>query len=195
MKFNTESVLRSLARTLREATDTIDKGNVPRVVAEGVDVLLVESKPESEPGEDSLDDQVDRYLTDYEGEATRVKKEGLDFRSMTRRILSEKDEDEKKAAAAPEKLTLDDIDVKSYVTDVVRLVDNYDALLEVRNTILRRAVNRLLKNYQPDVAASFKEELLESYGMEIGMSQSEKEDSIERQAPKAAAAGPGGGGT
>lgn len=158
---------------------------------------LLESKDKGEEGEDSLDAQVDKYLVSYESEAKLSKNEGLDFRSMTRRILTEKDEegtDKDKPAEEPKKLSIEDLDVKSFVADVVRLVDNYDALLEVRNTILRRAVNHLVKNYEGDVVESFKEELLESYGMEIGVTQSEKQDKAEFQAPKAAAAGPAGGG-
>jgi len=71
---------------------------------------------------------------------------------------------------------------------VMRLVDNYDALLEVRNTILRRAVNFLVKGYEPAVAEAFKENLLDVYGMELGKSKSEVEDD-EFQAPTADRAG------
>jgi len=58
----------------------------------------------------------------------------------------------------------------------MRLADNYDALLEVRNTILRRAVNFLIDGYEPSVAETFKDSLLDVYGMEIGKSKSEVED-------------------
>jgi hypothetical protein len=164
--------------------------------------LLREAKDEEVKGEDSLDAQIDRYLTDYESEAKNSKNEGFDFRMMTRRFLVEADEDEKEekkddkeeAAAAPAKLSSDDINLKSFVTDVMRLVDNYENLLEVRNTILRRAANHLSKNYSGDVTEAFKEELLESYGVEIGVSKSEREDELEFQPPKAGAAGPAGGG-
>jgi len=158
-----------------------------------------------EDGEDSLDAQVDKLLISYEAEAKNVKTEGNDFRSFTRRFLSEAEEDEEKKdeegeegeegeekADASKTLTAEDISVQSFVTDVMRLVDNYDSLLEVRNTVLRRAVNFLAKNYEEDVPAAFKAELLESYGIEIGKSDAETED--EFMAPKAGAAGPMGGG-
>lgn len=170
-------------------------------------------------GEDSLDAQVDRYLSDYESEAKNTKNEGLDIRLMTRRFLVEAEgdeedkegtgdeaggEEEKDAEAGdepadedatdePEKLTIEDIDVKSFVTDVMRLVDNYDNLLEVRNTILRRAESYLGKSYEKDVVDSFKEELLESYGVEVGVSKFDKESEAEFQPPNAGAAGPMGG--
>jgi flagellar biosynthesis GTPase FlhF len=169
-----KGVLKSLARLLRESNEDD-----------------VEQK-----GEDSLDSQVDRYFSEYESEAKNVKNEGRDFRMLTRRLLREETEDsdekEKDEKSDVGKLTIDDINIKSFVTDVIRLVDNYDNLLEVKNTILRRAANYLTKNYESDVVSSFKEELLESHGVEIGKTQAEEED--EFQAPKAGFAGPMGGG-
>ena len=75
----------------------------------------------------------------------------------------------------------------------MRLMENYDSLLEVRNTILRRASNYIAKNYEEDVVESFNADLLDSYGIEIGKSNFEMED--ENIAPKAGAAGPMGGST
>lgn len=140
-----------------------------------------------EDGEDSLDNQIDKYLVDYEVEAKVSKNEGKDFRMMVRRFLSEAEEDESEDEKK-DKLKTEDIDVESFVNSVMRLVDNYDSLLEVRNTILRRAVNFLVEGYEPDVAQSFKDLLLDSYGLEIGKSKSEVEDE-EFQAPAADRAG------
>lgn len=157
-----------------------------------------EQKPEKEKGEDSIDVQVDRLLSSYEEEAKNSKKEGFNYGIMARRFIFEAEEEEdkdkgedKQEEVTPEKLTGEDLNMQSFVTDVMRLVDNYDNLLEIRNTLLRRAANRLSKNYEADVLAAFKESLLESYGIEIGQSESEKED--EYQAPRAGAAGPMGG--
>jgi len=174
-----------------------------------VQSLLAEAKEkESERGEDSLDAQVDKFISSYEFEAKAVKTEGMDFRMLTRRFLleagkeEEKDEKDKEAEkddeaekseeTEPKKSKLEDLDMGSFVADVMRLVDNYDSLLEVKNTILRRTVNFLLKNYKDDAADAFKEELLESYGIEIGQTEQDREEKF--IAPKAAAAGPMGGG-
>lgn len=173
------TTLRSLARLLREA----------------------DKEPGKEDGEDSLDSQVDKLLISYEAEAKNSKNEGRDFRSFVRRFLSEaeeekeeekKDESEKEDKSDSKPLTVEDINVQSFVTDVMRLIDNYDSLLEVRNTILRRANNFLAKNYEPEVVEIFKAELLDSFGVEIGKSDTEMEDKY--IAPKAGAAGPVGGG-
>jgi hypothetical protein len=159
----------------------------------------VGEKDKKEESEDSLDAQVDKFLLDYEKESRSSKMEGRDFRMMTRRFLIEADEDEegkdekKEDEAEDKKLSEGDIDVEEFLNNVMRLVDNYDALLEVRNTILARAVNFLLKGYEPAVAAAFKESLMDSYGMEIGKSKSEVEDE-EYHAPNADRAGPPLGG-
>lgn len=160
-----------------------------KLIAEEVKRSLAEADVQNkqEDGEDSLDSQIDRYLSDYESESRVSKMEGKDFKMMVRRFLSEAEEDEKKDAE-PEKLKTEDIDVENFLDSVMRLVDNYDALLEVRNTILRRAVNFLVKGYEPAVAEAFKDNLLDVYGMELGKSKSEVEDE-EFQAPTADRAG------
>lgn len=198
-------IQRSTQATLREnRTSPSEDRSLKSIVK-----ILREAKEEQkEIGEDSLDDQIDRYFVSYEAESKKSKNEGLDFRMMTRVFLLEAEKEEKdekndkenkgseeaeksKAIAAP-KSSLEDLDMSSFVSDVIRLVDNYDSLLEVRNTILRRAANFLSKNYEKVASDAFKEELLESYGIEIGQSESEKTD--EFMAPKAGAAGPAGGG-
>lgn len=158
-------------------------------------------------GDDSLDSQVDRYLADFEGEAQNLKKEGTDFRMFMRRFLTEAEdeeeggeegaEDEEEGAEdelddmlgdesssdepeqEPEKLKSEDIEMTNFVTSVMRLVDNYDSLLEVRNTILRRAAKFIKDKYEPDALVLFKQELLESFGMKIGKSEKDMEDDLD----------------
>lgn len=139
-------------------------------------------------GEDSLDTQVDRFLSDYESEAKSSKKEGKDWRMTVRRIL----EAEEDAPTALDSMSSNDIDVSSFTNSVIRLIENYDSLLEVKNTILRRAVNFLEKSYDNDVIAAFKDALKDEHGIEIGKSKSDVED--EFAAPPAGAAGPIGAG-
>lgn len=163
-------------------TKRIGLERLRRLISEEARRVLVEAKEEEEKeSEDSLDSQVDSYLASYESEAKNVKKEGRDFRSFVRRFLMEAGEDEEKDEEGdeekePEKLTADDINIESFSDNVVRLIDNYDSLLEVRNTILRRAVNFLIKSYEKDVADAFREDVAERHGLEIGKSKSELED-------------------
>jgi hypothetical protein len=154
---------------------------------------------------DSLDTQVDRFLGQYESEAKSVKTEGLNFRSMTRRFLNEaededksddkedeKDDSKNEEPEEPEKLTLEDIDIASFANDVARLVDNYDSLLEVRNTIVRRAKNFLNKSYDVDVLSSFENSMQNDHDISTEKSKYDLDD--EHVAPDAERAGNGGGG-
>lgn len=146
--------------------------------------------------EDSLDAQIDRFLAQYVGEAKLSKHEGLDFRMLTRRIMTEDNESadtDKDDVGEQTKLTQDDIDIESFANSVVRLIENYDNLLEVRNTLLRRARGFLNKDYERDVVDSFEDVMRETHGISDGMSKSDI-DAEEFPAPPADRAGGDGGG-
>lgn len=166
----------------------------------------------SEEGGDSVDAQIDKFFVNYESEAKSSKNEGLDLRSISKRFLLEAGEDEEAEETEEEtdedessddksedekseetkKLTSDDIDINSFVSSVARLVDNYDNLLEIRNTILRRAAAFISKNYDQETVDEFKNTLSVDYDMEI--SDSSVDDDEKFPAPKAGFAGPVGGG-
>lgn len=190
-------------------TAALRLSQLKKLISEEARKIIKEEKEEEERGEDSLDSQVDSYLSDFERKAKKLsaKKESKSYQAFLRKLLREAEEDEEappeedpegeegeedEEEKEPEKLTSEDIDVETFVDEVVRLIENYDSLLEMRNTILRRAVNYLLKSYQPDVGDSFKEVLEDSHGIEIGKSKFELED--EFMAPRADRAGnsPGG---
>lgn len=177
-------------------------GELKRLVREA---LLREEEGDEQAAEheqdDSLDAQVDRYLAQYEGEAKSSKQEGRDFRMLTRRILGEAEGDEDEggdesgdaAAEPPTKLTLDDLDVESFANSIVRLIDNYDSLLEVRSTLARRAINFIAKSYSPDVVEALKQSLRDDHGLVPGESKEDVDDEA-YPAPAADRAGSGGEG-
>lgn len=180
-------------------------GDLKRLLREAV--LREEDAPAQVPEEDnaSLDAQVDRFLGQYEAEAATAKNEGFDFRMMTRRILNEAGEDDDAgddapaddaggdAAEPPAKIGLDKIDMENFANSVVRLIDNYDSLLEVRSTLVRRAKNFLAKQYSTEVVDAFEKTLREEHGIVPG----ESKDDVEAEdfpAPAADRAGEGGAG-
>ena len=183
-------------------TTRLRMNDLRKIILTETKKIILEAEKKEEKGENSLDAQIDKYFANYESEGKNSKNEGLDFRSFVRRFLREAEEDttgeeskeEDEEQEEKQKLTSEDIDINSFVDNVVRLTDNYDSLLEVRNTILRRAINFLLKGYEVDVADSFKESLLERHGLEVGQSKYDHE-SEDFQAPPADRAGvsPGGG--
>lgn len=185
----------------------ITKSQLKTLIKE-VRLLLVEEnlKDKESSGEDSVDSQIDAYFSQYESEAKNSKNEGHDFRLFMRRFLNEADEDkddkkdkdkdkdkEESEDKKIEKLSIDDLDINSFADSVVRLADNYDSLLEMRNTIFRRAISFLVKNYEEDVADAFKESLSERHGLEVGKSKTEADDeNFQPPAADRAGASPGG---
>jgi len=151
-----------------------------------------EATPPAHEGGDSLDAQVDRYLAQYETEAKSAQTEGVDLRAMTRSFLSEAD-DAPADGGTGSKLSADDISVESFVDSVVRLMDNYDNLLEVRNTLLRRGRTFLAKTYDQATVDAYERLMREEHGLEDGKTKGEVE-ADEFQPPVADRAGSGGEG-
>jgi hypothetical protein len=133
---------------------------------------------------------ITRRLLEAEGdeEEETPAEEGEDEDEMSDEGEGEEESDE------PEKLTIDDIDVNSFAAAVARLVDNYDSLLEIRDTITRRAANYLNKAYELDVVQKFKDVMGDQF--DLGSEESPVGLSDEKfQAPPAnRAMGSGGGG-
>jgi len=152
-----------------------------------------EANASASASEASLDAQVDKLLVQYESEAKTTKSEGLDFRMMTRRFLNEADDDKDASKDDESKMSLDDIDMNSFVNGVVRLIENYDSLLEVKNTLVRRAKSFLKKSYSADAVAAFEDLMRDEHSIVDGMSKEEVKDE-DFQPPDAARAGGGGGG-
>lgn len=201
-----------------------------RTLLEGDEKDEKENLDPSLDGEDSLDNQIDNYLSQYERTAKDSLKEGKNWNSTIRRLLSEKEDDEdpfsepeeeeedsdeedvesdeeddeenpeedendSEEDSAPEKLTESDIDLNQFANDVSRLIENYDSLLEVRNTILRRALKYLSESYEKSAIDKFKEVLLDEYGLEVGSTKKDNEERFSSPpAERAIGAGGGSGG-
>lgn len=144
----------------------------------------------------SLDTQVDKYLAQYEGDAKKSdvtdiggpstsQMERLDWSDLVRGVLTEAgddddapkdDADDKPADDAPgdtgfggpPKLGIDHLDVDKFADSIVRLIDNYDSLLEVRNTLVRRAKAFLAKTYDDEVQKAFDDVMKDDHGIEPG---------------------------
>lgn len=164
--------------------------------------------PTKQQGDDSLDNQVDRYFAEYESSSKSAQHEGRDFRMTIRRLLSEAGDDDTAsdgpdagagddatpAPAAPQKGNIDQIDVEEFANNVARLVENYDNLLEVRSTLVRRAINFISKNYDQTTVSSLENTLRDKHGMAAGETKQEVDDDM-FTAPRADRAGPGGAGS
>jgi len=202
----------------------VKKGTLQKLFTEGPIARLLKEEDDSVAHESgasggSLDAQVDRYLSQYESAAKVAEgddmgasvdqMESLDWRDLVKgRLITEAGEDDEPVedpVPAPGmdddegKLGLDTLDVESFANDVVRLVENYDSLLEVRSTLIRRARKFLEKNYNDDVVQAFEDTLRDDHGLEAGASLGDVEAQkfVAPPAERAAGSaepGPGGAG-
>ena len=198
---------------LHEADDDKDEGEGKGKDASGDDEESgADEKPDDalgdmgseddQPEGSSLDAQVDHYLIEYEKAAGKAKKasaqtEGRDrSRRMTRSfLLREADEDSEVELPAdvggPEARGA--VDIESFAGSVARLIENFDSMVEVRKTVLRRAEGFLRKTHSDDDVQRFMDSMRDQHGIDPEKSQYDMESDIDT--PPAVGAGvPTGGG-
>lgn len=145
----------------------------------------------------SLDSQVDNLFIGLEKEASGkgLHAEGRDlYGRMTRRFLMLEADDEPEL---PADMGDDDgpggkFDADAFASSVARLVENFDNLVDVRRTVVRRAEGFLRKAHSDDDVERFLESLREQHGLDSDETRHDQEDDV--QAPPAAGAGPAGAG-
>lgn len=200
------------------------EGTLARLLTEEDDSTAHETGASGESLDSQVDRYLGQYEQDAkkaddgsggtDQDPTVGQMESLDWRDLIkgRVLLTEAGEEDKDTEgdatdAAPgadaltgaddEKPGVDTLDVESFANDVVRLIDNYDSLLEVRNTLLRRATSFLSKNYSDEVVTAFQATMRDDHGMEAGKDKGEI-DSDRFPAPNAdraaGSAEPGAGG-
>lgn len=173
-------------KLLREASEDDDNDLDLDAIANGEDSDENSNEDDSknsekddlvkEDGQDSIDDQIDDFLTQYESDSTPSKNEALKRLQSVRRLI-EAPEDEKEVKKENE------LDVDAYANNVSRLIENFDSLIETRNTILRRAINFLVENHDSTIVDEFKEKMKTEHGLEVGKTKADT--NLEYQSPLA----------
>jgi hypothetical protein len=161
---------------------------------------------------DSLDDQLDSLFIKFESES--IKTEAI--RSLFNLMFEapedeEKEEEDLEAGEAPapgeeepaeqpssvgseerdEEVSGEPgrppLDMDQFTHRVVRLIENYDSLLDIRTVILNRAANYVLENYDEAAVGDFEDTLEIDHGLSLDPKDNEQET------PMAIGAGPAGG--
>lgn len=157
------------------------------------------AKPKDSPAPEgsSLDSQVDRQFIGFEKEASGkgLHAEGRDsFRAMTRRFLLREADDAPELPADADGDGDEGSDGKfdpaAFAGMVARLVENFDTVIDVRQTLARRALGFLKKMRDPEEVERVKAALADQHGIDTELTGDEREADF--QAPAAAGAGPTG---
>lgn len=133
--------------------------------------------------EDSLDDELEGLMIDYETDARKAaqiqseKMKTESLRHVYRGLLYE--------------IAAEDIDLKHFASNLTRLVKNYDTLIDMKSVILNKAYSYIKNNYGDDTVKALKDTLEQDFDIEIDKPDIEKD---EPEVPIAVGAGGGAAG-
>jgi len=138
-----------------------------------------------------LEAQVDNMLADFEMAALKSSAINVDAQTVEGEVV----ESWWKAPLSSLLVEVDDVadlDIEQFATDVARLIQNYETLLDIESAIYYRAIALLERNYSEETAMAFKDIMQQRYQFDF---DDIRDDPTENEAPLAlGAAGEGGGG-
>lgn len=188
------------AEAEEEGEDAAEDAEAGEEGAEAEEEVAIEAGDEVRLGK-QLDAQLDSMLLDFEANALKSaaiadetyaeEEEQADVmvalewwkRPLTK-ILVEQEEE----VVVVSESTLD---IETFASDVFRLIQNYDVLLDMENAIFNKAMSFLQQKYGDEISASFEEILRMRHGLDFSSQAVDMVDQIEP--PMAAGAGGGGG--
>lgn len=163
----------------------------------------IESDIPQKPGEFvSVDRQILRHIMDAERVAVKLGKgqkamsamESLNRKSM--KFLLEAEGEEAETTEDGEEMP--PIDIGTFATEIMRVVKNYDTLLDIPSVIVNRTMEYLTSKYDEKTAESFKQILRDEFDYESSPdtgAESEKEGDVHTHLAVGAMASGGAGGT
>ena len=153
-----------------EAAD--DEGDTATEEEEGVEIDPDDEVALRKP----LEAQVDNMLADFElAEVKSAKVNEHNLRSLTF-LLTEAEGVE--------------FDIEDFATNVARLIDNYETLLDIESAIYYRAIAILTNNYGEEITNAFRDIMQSRYNFDFG---DVRFDPVKDVAPLALGSGEGAG--
>ena len=156
----------------------------------------------------SVDDQIDSLFIGYEKTSIKTERRIRSLAQLMFEAPDEEEEEEPVEDAAVEEEAVDEeptsvgsderdeewsaepnrppIDIDQFVLHVVRLVENYDSLLDIPTVIVQRAQNYIDVNYDEAAAQDFQDKLETNHGISLNPRDNTTDT------PAAIGAGPGG---
>jgi hypothetical protein len=130
--------------------------------------------PNQKEPNSSIDSQIDKLFEGYEkdtktDDAENVAESILSMFPLSLKRLNEADD----GTTTPPK-SGGDIDVSGFVNKILRLCDNFENLIEIKQVILRRAKSFLSEGgYDSDTLSLFDDSLREEHGIIVGETEDE----------------------
>jgi hypothetical protein len=174
--------------------------NISKILQENIKFLCEEKEDQalSDSHNESIDLQVYKKFIEFEKNSQTSDQKFENFFYSSHNYLFEEEEekskesDDSESQMSEELMTTQDIDLNQFTSDVVRLIENFSNLIEIRDTVVRRALKFLAGSYDEEVLKLFEETLKEEFGIEED--KTVYDQNYEVQPSRADRAGPSGAG-
>lgn len=115
---------------------------------------------------ESIDAQIDKFLLQYDPSS-----EQTPVASANEMLLREADEEAEQPVADPNAgkppVPSKRLDMMSFASDIARLVEKSETLLDIKGAIVRRSLNYVTKNYDTKQAKDIAQILQNNFGVSI----------------------------
>ena len=123
---------------------------------------------------DSVDDQIDALLIKFESESIKTESATRSLSALLFEAPEDDDEEGPSAVGSEERdqeLSAEPIkppvEIDQFTKKVVRLLENYESLLDIKTVIINRARNYLIENYDEAAADALEDTLDTDYGISL----------------------------
>ena len=135
---------------------------------------------------DSVDDQIDALLIKFESESIKTESVSLSLSKLLFEAPEDEDEEEGPTAVGSEERDQEvsaepakpPVEIDQFTKKIVRLLENYESLLDIKTVIINRTRNYLIENYDEAAADAFEETLDVDYGISLNPPDNDSERPI-----------------
>lgn len=135
---------------------------------------------------DSVDDQIDALLIKFESESIKTESVSLSLSKLLFEAPEDEEEEEGPSAVGSEERDQElsaepvkpPVEIDQFTKKLVRLLENYESLLDIKTVIINRAKNYLIENYDEAAADALEDTLDTDYGISLDPPDNEAERPI-----------------
>jgi len=172
----------------------------PSSVDEQIDALLLQYEKMSLPSEEEMIREVLnakslKFILEQEEEGDEEEEETEEVEVAAADEEAEEEDPNEEEEVAEEDLAVENptFDVATFALKVARLAEVPEKVLDLKDTIINRAIQYVSSNYDELVAKEVEQTLMDNYDLALPEEEVEKVVASDLPAPAAVGAGPGGG--
>lgn len=197
-----EQLAQMISEQEAEETPEADEPDAPSgaSVDEQIDALLLQYEKMSLPSEEEmirevLDTKSLKFILEQEEATDEEEEETEEIEAAAADEEAEEEDPDEEEEVAEEDLVAQSpvLDVATFALKVARLAEVPEKVLDLKDSIINRAIQYISSNYDELVAKEVEQTLMDNYQLALPEEEVEKVVASDLPAPAAVGAGPGGG--